>query len=147
MVLKKLDEQHAQYKIAEMLLLSKRKKLKIKIPELNTSLSTIKKLQETSTETVEQYFAISDQAYLKSEIKNPKMVYLHLGANIIVEYEIGEAALVLSNHISTAKKNLGRIESDLGYIKDQIIITEVSMSRVHNWRVKNMPKSATKSGF
>lgn len=70
----------------------------------------------------------------------------------MVEFSYNEALELLEKNIATAKAQMVRsticnrqkvsilrqnqLESDLGYLRDQIITTEVNMARVYNHDVK-----------
>ncbi|KAK9696495.1 Prefoldin subunit [Popillia japonica] len=114
-VLKKLDEQHSKYKFMELNLLSKRKRLRAQIPDLKRSLSMIEKLQNQKEEFETEYL---------------------LSANVMLEYSLEDAKQLLTQNISTATKNLGYVEHDLDFLRDQFTTTEVNMARVFNWDVK-----------
>ncbi len=45
----------------------------------------------------------------------------------MVEYSFEEATVLLSNNLEAADKNLKSLEEDIGFLKDQITTTEVSI--------------------
>ena len=47
-----------------------------------------------------------------------------------------EAEALLSKNLEAATKNVEVINGDLDFLRDQITTTEVSMARLHNWKVK-----------
>jgi DNA-binding transcriptional regulator YiaG len=47
-------------------------------------------------------------------------------------YPLGEAVLLLSEKLSTAKKNLNNIKEDLEFLREQVTVMEVNFARVHN---------------
>lgn len=137
-VLKKLDEQHQKYKFMEFNLESKKRRLKNQIPDLEKSLKMIVMLQkkQDATEDLETQFLLSDQVYMKALISPTNKVCLWLGANVMLEYTLEDAKNLLSKNIEQAKKNLGYVEHDLHFLRDQFTTTEVNMARVYNWDVK-----------
>ncbi|XP_046670526.1 prefoldin subunit 3 [Homalodisca vitripennis] len=137
-VLKKLDEQHSKYKFMELNLASKRKRLRLQIPDLEHSLKMIKMLQkqQNSPEDFEAQFLLSDQVYMKAVVPPTDKVCLWLGANVMLEYTLDDAMALLVKNIETAKKNLSHVEHDLDFLRDQFTTTEVNMARVYNWDVK-----------
>nr|CAD7569438.1 unnamed protein product [Timema californicum] len=137
-VLKRLDEQHSKYKFMEYNLLSKRRRLKLQIPELENSLDMIKFLQKQSgsTKEIEMQYMLSDQVYVKAVVPPTDKVCLWLGANVMLEYTLADALNLLTNNIQSAKKNLNYVEHDLDFLRDQFTTTEVNMARVYNWDVK-----------
>jgi hypothetical protein len=54
----------------------------------------------------------------------------------MLEYPIEEAQQLLENNLVTATKNLEEIQSDLEFLRDQRVTTEVNMARVFNWNVR-----------
>jgi hypothetical protein len=47
-------------------------------------------------------------------------------------YPLEEAVLLLSEKLSTAKKNLNNIKDDLEFLREQVTVMEVNFARVHN---------------
>jgi len=145
-VLKRLDENHSKYKFMEYNLINKRRRLKEQIPDLENSLEMIKKLQEekNNSHDMETQFVLSDQVYAKATIAPTDKVCLWLGANVMLEYTLDDAQELLTKNIESAKKNLGYIEHDLDFLRDQFTTTEVNLARVYNWDVKRrqMEKAA-----
>ncbi|KAK3923079.1 Prefoldin subunit 3 [Frankliniella fusca] len=137
-VLKRLDEQHQKYKFMEFNLESKKRRLKNQIPDLEKSLKMIVMLQkkQDATEDMETQFLLSDQVYMKAQIAPTNKVCLWLGANVMLEYTLEDAKNLLTKNIEQAKKNLGYVEHDLYFLRDQFTTTEVNMARVYNWDVK-----------
>lgn len=137
-VLKKLDENHSKYKFMEFNLVNKRKRLKEQIPDLENSLRMIEKLQieKNNKHDLETQFVLSDQVFAKAVIAPTDKVCLWLGANVMLEYTLDDAQELLTKNVQAAKKNLGHIEHDLDFIRDQFTTTEVNMARVYNWDVK-----------
>ncbi|XP_066998710.1 prefoldin subunit 3 [Anabrus simplex] len=146
-VLKKLDEQHSKYKLMEFNLLSKRRRLKAQIPDLEHSLEMIKLLQKQrdSPDDIETQFLLSEQVFVKAAVPPTDMVCLWLGANVMLEYTLDDAMNLLAKNIDTAKTNLSCVEHDLDFLRDQFTTTEVNMARVFNWDVKRRQAAKTTS--
>ncbi|KAJ9582509.1 hypothetical protein L9F63_003202 [Diploptera punctata] len=144
-VLKRLDEQHSKYKFMEYNLISKRRRLKVQIPDLENSLDMIKLLQKRcdNPTDIESQFMLSEQVYVKAVVPPTDRVCLWLGANVMLEYTLQDAMNLLVKNIEAAKKNLGNVEHDLDFLRDQFTTTEVNMARVYNWDVKK--RQAAKS--
>lgn len=53
-------------------------------------------------------------------------------------YPLGEAVLLLSEKLSTAKKNLNNIKEDLEFLREQVTVMEVNFARVHNVSLKDV---------
>ena len=62
----------------------------------------------------------------------------------MLEYTLEDARKLLSQNLETANTNLVGIQRDLDFLRDQVTTTEVSMARVHNYKVTNKAK-ATKA--
>ncbi|XP_059057280.1 prefoldin subunit 3 [Achroia grisella] len=134
-VLRRLDEQHAKYKYMEHTLAIKRRRLRQQIPDLSRSLEMIEKLKTQNTD-IEAKFLLSEQVFVKANVPATNIVYLWLGANVMLAYSLEDAEKLLSSNMATAKKNLECIENDLDFLRDQWTTTEVNMARVYNWDVK-----------
>ncbi|KPJ06779.1 putative prefoldin subunit 3 [Papilio machaon] len=134
-VLRRLDEQHAKYKFMESTLASKRRRLRQQIPDLSRSLEMIEKLK-AQKEDMETQFLLSDQVFLKANVKPTETVFLWLGANVMLEYSLEDAENLLTTNMATAKKNLACVEHDLDFLRDQWTTIEVNMARVYNWDIK-----------
>ncbi|KAJ8927826.1 hypothetical protein NQ314_019709 [Rhamnusium bicolor] len=134
-VLKRLDSQHAKYKFMEYNLLSKKRRLQTQVPELKRSLSMIEKLEEQKEE-FETQFLLSEQVFAKAKVPPTETVYLWLGLNVMLEYSLQDAKKLLTQNITAAIRNLGYVEHDLDFLRDQFTTTEVNMARVFNWDVK-----------
>jgi len=137
-VLRRLDEQHQKYKFMDANLTMKKRKLKTQIPDIQNCLEILTELKskKEADKTISSQFLLSDQVYMKAQIPPTQKVYLWLGANTMLEYTLDGAETLLSKNLSTATKNLNKIEHDLDFLRDQCTTTEVNMARVYNWDVK-----------
>ncbi|GLV31821.1 merry-go-round [Carabus blaptoides fortunei] len=140
-VLRRLDEQHSKYKFMEYTLVSKRRRLRAQIPDLSRSLDMIRKLQ-TQKDEMETEFLLSEQVYVKAVVPPTDSVCLWLGANVMLEYTLEDAEKLLSSNIVAATRDLGCVEHDLDFLRDQFTTTEVNMARVFNWDVKRRQAKA-----
>jgi len=137
-VLKRLDEQHQKFKFMLANFDSKKKRLKGQIPDITTTLESVKHLKsKRDGGTIETKFLLSDQVYAKAEVPPTSRVCLWLGANTMLEYDIDEAEELLVKNLGDAKSSLEKLEDDIDYLRDQITTTEVNMARIYNWNVKN----------
>ncbi|XP_041351592.1 prefoldin subunit 3-like [Gigantopelta aegis] len=137
-VLRRLDELHSKYKFMEYNLNTKKARLKGQIPDITTTLGIVKHLQskKDSTEPLETRFLLSDQVYAKASIPPTDKVCLWLGANVMLEYNLDDAQVLLEKNLTTAKKTLSQVDDDLSFLRDQTTTLEVNMARVYNWDVK-----------
>ena len=81
-------------------------------------------------------FELVDHVFAKAEIQECQHVSLWLGANVMVEYEIGEAHELLQQNLSKAQSNLEQNERELAFVRDNVNTTEVGMARVYNYDVQ-----------
>ncbi|KAK3098878.1 hypothetical protein FSP39_023913 [Pinctada imbricata] len=144
-VLKRLDEQHSKYKFMEYNLNTKKARLKTQIPDIKTSLDIVRHLKsrKDSTDPLETRFLLSDQVYAKAKIPPTDRVSLWLGANVMLEYSIEDAKVLLEKNLEAASKSLTQVEEDLSFIRDQTTTLEVNMARVYNWDVKRRQAQGT----
>ena len=61
---------------------------------------------------------------------------LWLGAGVMVEYPLEEAAALLQANKKACEDNLAASADNLGLLKDSITVTEVNTARVFNWDVE-----------
>ena len=74
--------------------------------------------------------------FAKAEISNSGVVHLWLGANVMLEYTYDEAIELLSSKLDKAKKDMEEISENLSFVRNQIITSEVNISRIYNWDVR-----------
>jgi len=123
--------------------------LKSKIPEMETAWKLIKMLQKKrdEKETMVTRYSLADDVYGKAELDlDQGSVNLWLGANVMLEYNFEEAIAFLSNNEAMAKQEFIEVKNDLAFVRDQIVTSEVSMTRIFNWdvRKKRAEKAAGK---
>lgn len=116
MVLRKLDEQHGKYKMMDYNIASRRRKLKQQIPDLVKSLDMIEVLKKQEDER-ETQFLLSEQVFLKTIVPPTKVVSLWLGANVMLEYPLDEAEVMLRENMETAAQNLKCLEYDQDFLR------------------------------
>jgi prefoldin subunit 5 len=74
--------------------------------------------------------------FAKAEISKSGVVHLWLGANVMLEYTYDEAIELLSSKLEKAKKDMKTISDNLSFVRNQIITSEVNISRIYNWDVR-----------
>ena len=143
-VLRQLREDYSKYKFMESKLMQNRSMLKTKIPDIKNCIDMVAYLQKARDEgtTVETQYPLSDNVYANAAIENPQTVCLFLGAGVLMEYELDEAAELLARNLETAQNSLDSLQNDIGFLKDQITITEVNTARVYNFDVIRRRKAA-----
>ncbi|KAF9148966.1 peptide chain release factor 1 [Linnemannia schmuckeri] len=140
-VLKKFQEATAKYKFMEMNHLTRKRNLDAKIPEIRKTLEMVQFLEseagdEDDAKEIETMYELNDTLYATAKIKPTGKVCLWLGANVMLEYPVEEAAELLASKLAAALKTLKNTEEDLAYLRDQITTMEVNTARVYNWDVK-----------
>ncbi|XP_026806237.1 prefoldin subunit 3 [Rhopalosiphum maidis] len=143
-VLKRLDEQHSKYKFFEYNLITKRKRLQSQLPDLENTLEMIKTMKAHKGQQLKTDFLLSDDVYAKAHIQATDNVYLWLGANVMLEYNLDDATELISRNIQLATDNMGQVDDDLDFLRDQFTTTEVNMARVYNWDVKRRQAAKAK---
>jgi Prefoldin subunit len=118
--------------------------LKQKIPELQKSIAAIQTLVAKRTTTPQEQpdekdnnpihirYALCDNIYAKARLSNSTtssssttesgvgqpVVYLWLGANVMLEYEYDAALMFLRNNHERAERDLSTVSSDLSFVRD-----------------------------
>jgi len=133
-----LNELYSKYKFMETSLNTKKMRLQRQIPDIEQTLEMLKhlKLKKEADEVMTTDFLLTEQVYCKAKVPPTEKICLWLGANVMLEYPLDEAEALLSKNLSAAKTNVEQLNTDLDFLRDQVTTTEVSMARVHNWRVK-----------
>jgi prefoldin subunit 5 len=117
----------------------------VKIPDIEKSLALVKTLQKKQDEgenAVTRY-NLCDSVYGKAEIDTSVgIVNLWLGANVMLEYTYQEAIDFLQQNLTNAQTESKLVQEDLAFVRDQIVTSEVSMSRIFNWDVRRKRAAA-----
>lgn len=111
----------------------------LKIPDLEKSLSLVQNLQKKgeSGETTSTRYNLADNVYGKAEVDcSVGIVNLWLGANVMLEYTYQEAIDFLTLNLETARTESATVNEDLAFVRDQVVTSEVSMTRIFNWDVR-----------
>jgi prefoldin subunit 5 len=124
------------------LVFPKEQNYSVKIPDIEKSLALIKTLQKKRDEDDEDAVVVTrynlcDNVYGKAEVDTSvAIVNLWLGANVMLEYTYEEAIDFLEQNLSRAQTEFESVQEDLALVRDQIVTSEVSMSRIFNWDVR-----------
>ncbi|KAG8909274.1 peptide chain release factor 1 [Tulasnella sp. 408] len=82
-------------------------------------------------------FELNDTLYAEAEVNTTEdIVYLWLGANVMLSYTQEEAIKLLTEKLSAAKQSLTNANEDLEFLREQITVMEVNTARCYNWDVK-----------
>jgi prefoldin subunit 5 len=120
--------------------------LQQKVPELGKSLTLVRTLlkKKKDGEVGMARYSLADNIYAKAELDYSEgTVNLWLGANVMLEYTYEEAIEFLSKNEEKAKREYDEVKQDLAFVRDQIVTSEVNMSRIYNWDVRR--KRTTKT--
>ncbi|DBA02844.1 TPA: hypothetical protein N0F65_006634 [Lagenidium giganteum] len=138
-----LQQLYSKYKFMEVNLQKSRDSFKRKIPETEKDLEMLKHLiaKQEEGESIKTHFNLADNVYAKATVDcSVGKVCIWLGANVMVEYSYEEALELLENNVATATDRLAQIETDLAFLRDQIITTEVNIARIFNHDVRRRRK-------
>jgi prefoldin subunit 5 len=117
-----------------------------KIPDIEKSLSLVKNLltkKEAGLTTMTRY-NLADNVYGKAEVDcTVGIVNLWLGANVMLEYTYEEAIDFLTQNEESARKEYEAVKDDLAFVRDQIVTSEVGMTRIFNWDVRKRRSAQT----
>ncbi|KAJ1674197.1 hypothetical protein EV182_003772, partial [Spiromyces aspiralis] len=121
--LRKFTEATRQYKFMEANLLQRRKSLDSKIPELEKTLEVIKFMMEKerrvrgglqnrsndgdNEEAIEAMYELNDTLFAKAKLARTEK------ANVMLEYSIDEALVLLQSKLESANKSLKNANDDL----------------------------------
>ncbi|CAG8576736.1 17530_t:CDS:2 [Cetraspora pellucida] len=125
----KFQETVAKYKFMEFNYMNRKKGLETRIPEIKKTLTVVEFLisMQDSDESIETTFELNDTLWAAAKVKSTKTVYLWLGANVMLEYELQEAKELLETKLSTAQSTLDFVIEDLEFMREQITTMEVSI--------------------
>jgi prefoldin subunit 5 len=157
-------ELYQRYKRYESVFLQKKARLEDKIPELEKSLALIRHLLHHQQQQKEQHdgndndgdgsegalctvrYSLAESVYGRADVDtSDNKVNLWLGANVMLEYTYDEAIAFLQQNLNQATKDVDQLQSDIGFVRDQIVTSEVTMSRIYNWDVRRKREEASAS--
>ena len=126
-----------KYKFMEAQIVKSNEGLNIKIPDIEKCLETIEYLEKKEKDKpVKVDYMVSNNLWAKAEIKSPDSVFLWLGANVMCEYKMDEAKVLLNQNLQNAKNQIKKNNIDLEFIKDQMTVCEVNLARIYNETVR-----------
>lgn len=100
-------------------------------------LKSLKKKKDEEEEPGLVRYSLADNIYGKAEVDySVGKVNLWLGANVMLEYTYQEAIEFLTKKFDESNSQLERTKEDLAFVRDQIVTSEVNMSRIFNWDVR-----------
>eukprot|EP00933_Yihiella_yeosuensis_P050434 TRINITY_DN48219_c0_g1_i1.p1 TRINITY_DN48219_c0_g1~~TRINITY_DN48219_c0_g1_i1.p1 ORF type:complete len:325 (-),score=79.94 TRINITY_DN48219_c0_g1_i1:116-1012(-) len=147
----KLQDLYSKYQYMSSSLVAQRASLKQKLPDISSALDTVNHLHDRKAkaqegDTQEYTYQLSENIWSKASAPPANCVCLWLGANCMLEYTLDEARDLLQTNEKNANETLKTLETDLGYLRDQITTTEVNIARCHNYGVKLRQKAKAEGG-
>mmetsp|Transcript_127 Transcript_127/g.203 ORF Transcript_127/g.203 Transcript_127/m.203 type:complete len:216 (+) Transcript_127:139-786(+) len=136
----------SKFKAYEQQLASKCATYKEKLPEIEKSIKVVRNLKEkkeAGESGVAARYNLADTIYSKAEVDcSQGIVNLWLGANVMLEYTYDEALELLTTKQGVAKKDYKEVTEDLTFTRNQIITSEVNISRIYNWDIRRKRESS-----
>lgn len=131
---------YSKFKAYEQQLTQKKANYQEKLPEIEKSIALVRHLKEKKdkeeTKVITRY-NLADTIYAKAEVDcSQGIVNIWLGANVMLEYTYDEALELLTSKQTVAKKGYKEVSEDLTFTRNQIITSEVNMSRIYNWEIR-----------
>ncbi|EED91501.1 prefoldin protein, partial [Thalassiosira pseudonana CCMP1335] len=139
---------YSKFKAYEQQLSAKRATYQEKLPEIAKSISLVKHLKQKKErgDTVITRYNLADTIYAKAEVDcSQGIVNLWLGANVMLEYSYDEALDLLTTKESLAKREFADVTEDLTFTRNQIITSEVNISRIYNWDIRRKRQAGASS--
>ncbi|KAL7466275.1 hypothetical protein ACHAXS_006567 [Conticribra weissflogii] len=130
---------YSKFKAYEQQLSQKSATFREKLPEIEKSIALVRHLKKKKEEgsSVVTRYNLADTIYAKAEVDcSQGIVNLWLGANVMLEYTYDEALSLLTSKENLAKKEFKEVTEDLTFTRNQIITSEVNISRIYNWDVR-----------
>ena len=126
-----------KYKFMEAQIVKSNEGLNVKIPDIEKCLETIEYLEKKEKDKpVKVDYMVSNNLWAKAEITSPDSVFLWLGDNVMCEYKMDEAKVLLNQNLQNAKNQIKKNNIDLEFIKDQMTVCEVNLARIYNETVR-----------
>lgn len=116
--------------------------LNIKIPDIEKNLAVISHIELTKEDDdvtqIETNYELDSTLYTKAVVdtENLNLVYLWLGAEVMLEYPLGEAVELLNTRLKNNKDQLLTVKEDLEFLRENITTMEVNTARLYNWDVE-----------
>ncbi|KZO97581.1 Prefoldin, subunit 3 [Calocera viscosa TUFC12733] len=172
--LNKFQEMIAKYRYMELNVQNRRKGLDEKIPDIAKTLAMVEFLKDrrdrklgkkakkddddddldddlededdeaADDAPLKTTFELNDTLYAEAEIEESELVYLWLGANVMLAYPLDEAQALLSSKLAGAQQTRANAVEDLEWLREQITVMEVNLARVYNWDVRRRREAKAK---
>lgn len=152
-LVEELNVYYNKYKYLEAQTQRHSESIKLKIPDIEKAIESVEFLREklienknkNSNENVKLEFMVAHNLWAKADVPVTDKVCLWLGANILCEYTHDEAIELLNKNLNNAKNTLQTNESNTDFIRDQITVCEVNISRAYNEYIEKNKKKTKES--
>lgn len=137
-MIKKFQEMIQKYKYMEVTLSRRLSAIREKIPDLSKNLEMVKflKSKQGTDAPVTTNYELNDTLYAQATVDAPEVVYLWLGANVMLEYKLDEAITMLEGKLAKAKETEKFCDEDLDFLRENITVLEVNSARLYNWEIQ-----------
>lgn len=132
-MMNRFQERLQQYKYMEASKVNTRAGLVGKIPEMEKTLAGVRLVQSGKEVLVD--YELNDTLYTKAVVAPAQVVYLWLGADVMMEYPVDEAAELLEGKLTGAQAQLADVDADIEFLRENITTMEVNTARLYNWDV------------
>ena len=158
-----------QYKYMELSKQQQLADLNIKIPDIEKNLEVIAQLKESAKDDAKDSdndedeeeeeeeeedgesgknseltinYELNDTLYSKATVDLKKLdsVCLWLGAEVMLEYKLDDAILLLKDRLEKSNGQRDIVEEDLEFLRENITTMEVNTARLYNWDVERRKK-------
>lgn len=141
LLLRNLQERLQKYQFMELTTTSRIRGLLDKIPDMRKSLEMVKFLAERK-DAFDTRYELNDTVYAEATVPPTDKVFLWLGANVMLEYNIPEAEELLQSKLDGAMSSVDQCKEDLEFLRENITTMEVNTARVINWQVEQRKLAA-----
>lgn len=144
LVFSKFQDRLSMYKYMQESKGSTVKQLRVRIPDIEHTLQVCETLQrhhdlsaDEDDNEMEVHYQLNDTLYTKATVdtKDAK-VGLWLGADVMLEYPVDEAIVLLQERHKAAQKGLETALEDVEFLRENITTMEVNCARLYNWDVE-----------
>ena len=126
-----------KYRLLETHFLEKQQQLKRNRPGVAENLNAVCKLETLAGKgDTKTHFQLAESLYSSATINSESTVCLWLGANLMVEYPFSEAKQLLKDNLAALDSQIEEMGKNLVFLRDQIITTEVTLSRIVNYLIQ-----------
>merc|ERR1711907_553927 len=125
------DTMLSKYRFMEQQMLAQRQALLAKRPDLQRSVNMVEKLIQAR-----------DDADAEIPVSEELEVGLWLGANVMVQFPLDEAIVLVRDNLSQCETIIDTLDRDIDFVKDQIVTSEVNIARIYNNDVRERQAKA-----